>query len=163
MNGIIDDQTSGNDWTPRRRMLHEGMAQPVSANPSPHIQHAVLESLEQQMDQAETELHRMLEELARTFVFSDREDVKTFLRSNRGIPSILIESTPHFRRAFSNVPLVLDVATEEGAPRTIYVLAQWKGERAQAKRSLREFDEHWWLDNLAKAGGKIVFDYELVP
>lgn len=163
MNGILDDQTSGNDWTSRSRMLHERIVQSLSPDPSPHIQQDVFESLEQQMNEAETELQRMVEKLSKTFVFTNREDVKTFLRSHRGIPSILIEAAPHFQKAFTNVPLALDVATEEGAPRTIYVLAQWRDERTRAKQALRNFDEQWWLSNLSKAGGKVVFDYELAP
>jgi len=162
MNGVFDSQTSGNDWSARRHMLHERIEQSVSPNPSPRVQAAVLDSLEQQMSDAESELGQVLDELAKIFIFTNAEDVKMFLRSHRGIPSLLIEAVPHFQKCFSNVPLALDVVTEEGSPRTIYVLAQWKEERKQAKKALRNFDEQWWLKNLSKAGGKVVFDYELI-
>lgn len=162
MNGVLDSQTSGNGWNTRRRMLHERIEQLILPDPSPRVQAAVFDGLEQQMSDAENELGQLLDELGKIFVFISSEDVKTFLRGHRGIPSLLIEAAPHFRKAFGNAPLALDVVTEEGNPRTIYALAQWGEERREAKKALRDFDEQWWISNLQKAGGKVVFDYELV-
>jgi hypothetical protein len=52
--------------------------------------------------------------------------------------------------------------SEDGPPTAIYALALWRGERKLARLALQRFDETWWLNNLKKAGGRIVFDYELV-
>ena len=162
MNGVFDTQFSRNDWSGSRRMLHERMDQSMRAVPEPRDQNSVLARLEQQMAEAETEFSLLAEQLASKYVFRTPGEVKAFLRSHRGTPSVILEATPHLREAFGDVPIVLDVATEEGASRTIYVLAMWKADRMAAREALKTFDHTWWLNNLSKAAGKVVFDYELV-
>lgn len=162
MNGVMDAQFSRNDWSGSRRMLHERIDQSIPAVPEPLDQSSVFVRLEQQMAEAETEFSLLAEQLASNYVFRTPGEVRSFLRSHRGTPSIILEATPYLREAFGDVPIVLDVATEEGASRTIYVLAMWKADRTSAREALKKFDHTWWLKNLSKAAGKVVFDYELV-
>jgi hypothetical protein len=163
MNGDLDKQTSGNDWgSNRSTMLHERLQHAISAIPAPKAQQFVIDDLERQMADHDDEFREMLGVLRHTFVFTNQLQVESFLRSNRALPAILVEAAPHFSAVFPDVPLALDIMTEEGAPRTIYALALWRGDRTKAKQALKGFDEKWWLDNARKAAGKIVFDYELL-
>src|SRR5271163_1797130 len=160
MNGILDKQTSDNDWQPPvRAMLHERLQSDFSPTPSRQkAQDLVIDELERQMSEHNAEFAGMLDRLKHLFIFTNAEAVENFLRSYRALAPILIDAEPFFREAFNKTPLALDVMNEEGAARTIYALALWRGEREKARAALRTFDEKWWLDNMRKTSGKIVFD-----
>ena len=163
MNGAIDKQTSGNDWSAvlKRSMLHERLQKETQPPPSDPDQKTVIDDYEHQMSEHEQAFTDLLGKLQQSFVFSDTTEVESFLRMNRSIAPLLVEAAPHFHEYFKDSPLILDVMAEEGNPRTINVLAYWRGEREKAREALNAFDENWWMDNLRKASGKIVFDYEL--
>ena len=92
--------------------------------------------------------------------FSDDDEVTAFLRANRTAAPLLIEAFPHMSRAFADTPILLDLMSEEES-QTINALALWWGKRDEARAALRKFDDEWWLDNIGKANGRIVFDYQI--
>jgi hypothetical protein len=138
MNGVLDEQTSGNDWGANRSaMLHEGLQRASWAVPAPNVQQFEIDDLERQMSEQDDEFGKMLGILRHTFVFTNQSDVECFLRANRALPAILLEAGSYFCAAFPDVPLALDIMTDEGAPHTIYALALWRGDRAKAKQALK--------------------------
>jgi len=163
MNGAIDKQTSGNDWSSTfgKSMLHERLHEEAVPASSESEQQTVIHEYERQMLDHEQAFEELLRKIRQSFILADPAEVESFLRMNRSVAPMLVEAAPHFLEYFKDSPLVLDVMAEEGAPRTINVLAFWRGEREEARRALTDFDENWWIDNLQKASGKIVFDYEL--
>ena len=163
MNGVLDEQTSGNQWDFRSRtMLHESLHPDFSPTPNAKVQLFVIDDWEQQMAAHDGDFAATLKTLQQFFIFTNPEDVENFLRSHRSLVPILLDAAPHFRQSFAQAPLALDIMNDEGAPRTIYALALWRGNRADAKAALNTFDDQFWLDNLRKAAGRIVFDYELL-
>lgn len=164
MNGSLDSQTSGNHWdAPARVMLHDTLQRAIPQMADQRVQQLVIDDLERQMADHEADFARVLAELQKLFVFTDQEEIASFLRSNRSLAAILVDSAPPFAEAFPGTPIALDIMTEEGASRTIYALALWHGDRASARKALNDFDERWWLANMRKAAGRLVFDYELMP
>jgi hypothetical protein len=164
MNGALDSQVSGNQWEHvPLRMLHDVLRQTNPMAVAQKDQQLFIEDLERQMADHDADFAEIITILKRLFVFTEQEEVEAFLRSNRVLTTILIDSATPFAEAFPKTPIALDVMTEEGAPRTIYALALWHGERSTAKQALNAFDERWWLANMRKAAGRIVFDYELMP
>ncbi len=164
MNGSIDSQTSDNHWDASvRTMLHNTLQEAVPQVADQRTQQLFIDDLERQMADHEADFARVLAQLQKFFVFVDQEEIANFLRSNRPLATILLDSVPAFAEAFHGSPIALDVMTEEGASRTIYALALWHGDRASARQALNSFDERWWLANMRKAAGRVVFDYELMP
>jgi len=163
MNGmLVSNQTSGNDWGETAyAMLHE-LSQPgLSIDPS--YQGSVFESLEREMAQQESEFVDTITKLRSKFIFTDSVSVQSFLRTHRALSSILLEAVSYLKDCFGpDTPLTLEIAFDEGPARAIYALALWKRDRAESRAALNRFDEIWWMDNLKKAGGRIVFDYELL-
>jgi hypothetical protein len=144
-------------------MLHTILQQ---ANPDiadQNTQQLIIDDLERQMADHEADFAEVLAKVKKLFVFMEQKEIETFLRSNRSLAAILIDSAGPFAEAFPQTPIALDIMTEEGATRTIYALALWHGDRAKARQALNTFDEKWWLSNMRKAAGRIVFDYELMP
>jgi hypothetical protein len=163
MNGLlISNQTSGENWDqPVYVMLHERM-QTGSSQP-PISQDSIFENLENQMVQQESEFTDTLAKLRHEFIFSNVAPVQSFLTTHRALASILIEAVDYLKDCFGqDTPLALEIVSEEGPARAIYALALWKKDRAEARAALNRFDEIWWMRNLKKAGGRIVFDYELI-
>jgi hypothetical protein len=144
-------------------MLHDTLQRVVPQIADQRTQQLVIDDLERQMADHEVDFARVLTELQKLFVFIDQEEIAGFLRSNRSLATILADSAPSLTEAFPGTPLALDMMIEEGAPRTIYALALWHGDRASARKALNDFDERWWLANMRKAAGRVVFDYELMP
>jgi len=162
MNGIIDQQTPSRDWTtvPRLPMLHENI-QPTSSAKAADPLNDLLEGLEHQLQEQDREFDLSIKTLVRMYMFSDRREVTAFLRSNRTVVPLLIEAFPHFNRSFNGTPLLLEVMAEESESRTINALAMWWGIREEARARLRSFDNSWWLENVGKANGRVVFDYQI--
>lgn len=163
MNMLLEnDQTSGNDWGPRggARVYHR--QKPWPAIPG-RVQLSELSDLENQMREYEAEFKRLLTDLSTFFIFADPNAVWSFLRTHRSVVSILLDGAPYLRKSFGDgVPLTLEVVSDDGPPVAINALAVWRGDSTGARAALRAFDEVWWLKNLHGAGGRIVFDVELV-
>jgi hypothetical protein len=163
MNGqLIHDQTSENNWGPPVfAMLHER----AQADSIPEIrqQRSIFEDLERQMAQQEAEFADSLAILKQNFIFTDIAAVEAFLKAHRMLIPILLAGMPSMKECFGeDTPLALEIMSDDGPPTAIYALALWRGERTDARAALTRFDELWWLANLRRTGGRIVFDYELV-
>jgi hypothetical protein len=79
------------------------------------------------------------------------------------VAPFLIEAAPQFAAAFGDqAPLALEIMPDDEAPHSIYALAIWDGEGAEARSALRIFDEGWLARNFQAINGRIVFDYELI-
>jgi hypothetical protein len=166
MNGLLErQQTSGNDWGPPSSsqvyfQQQAGLDRKQAATP---VQVSDFAAFEAQMTEHTEEFRRILKDLQRQFIVNDPQSVEAFLKSHRASASTLIESVPYLAESFGpNTPLALEIMAEDGPPTTIYALAIWRDDRIEARSALQRFDETWWLKNLKKAGGRIVFDYELV-
>lgn len=159
MNGIIDQQTPV--WSPpaQRTMLHENLQLQSSPNTIGFIKD--LADLERQMNEHGKEFDAAIETLRAMYMFSDHDEIDRYLRSNRTVAPVLIEAFPYMVRAFNGSPMLLDVTNDEGPAETINALALWWGRREEARSALQSFDDLWWLDNIRKGGGKIVFDYQI--
>jgi hypothetical protein len=156
MNGIIDQRTAGPKWPEEANRL------PLDTNPPPpELSQRSIEDLKRQIQGDRTEFETTLQSLKKFFVFTKTPDIENFLWSYRMLAPIILEAAPHFQSFFPDSPIALDVMTEEGPTRTIYAIAQWPGDRTNARKALNAFEENWWLENLPKAAGRIVFDYEL--
>jgi hypothetical protein len=163
MNGLLDsNQTSDNTWSqPVHVMLHEHSQTGFSIDPL--YQDSVFESLEQQMAQQESEFADAITKLKGEFIFTNAVPVQSFLQMHRGLASILLEAVAYLKDCFGpDTPLTLEIMSDESPVRVIYALALWKSDRAESRAALNRFDEIWWMNNLEKAGGRIVFDYELL-
>jgi hypothetical protein len=163
MNGqLVEDQTPGSSWVRAiAPMLHERM----QVGPLPELceQAMIFEELESQMARQESEFFDTLSALKRLFIFADPAPVEQLLKTHRSLAPILIESASHLKDCFGDgIPFTLDIMPDEGPPRVVYVLALWRGESVVARAALLRFDELWWMENLRRAGGRIVFDYELI-
>lgn len=106
----------------------------------------------------EEDLKRLLKE----FVMENTSSTESFLKNHRSLVEVLLDSVSHLRRSFGgDTTLRLDVGFEEAIPTTIRAAALWKGSLASAREALAQFDESWWLENVKRGRGRIVFDYEL--
>jgi hypothetical protein len=163
MNGLLGNQTSSNDWVfPPPVMLHEGIQKPPTNWATPRNGGSFIKELERQMVE-QAEFAEATKELKKQFIFNDATAIEFFLRTHRMLVPILLESVPYLRKSFGQeTPLALEIMSDDGPPRAIYVLALWRGDRIDSRAALRDFDEAWWINNLEKAGGGIVFDYELL-
>ena len=142
-------------------MLHENLQAQTSPNNATDLLNELLVDLDSQMEDHDKEFDAALEALRGMYMFSNKDGVTAFLKSNRTVAPLLIEAFPYMSRTFPGAPLLLDLITEEGTPRTINALALWWGKREDARIALKSFDNSWWLDNIAKANGRIIFDYQI--
>jgi hypothetical protein len=126
-------------------------------------QDSVFGNLERQLAQQESEFADAIAKLRSDFIFSNTGSVQAFLSTHRALASILLEAVDYLKDCFGpDTPLMLEIASDDGPARAIYALALWKKDRAESRAALKKFDEIWWMNNLRKAGGRIVFDYELL-
>jgi hypothetical protein len=161
MNGIIDQQTPSLEWrpSPPRAMLHQSLDVQTSPNAKEMIQ--LFGSLDLQMAEHNKEFDLAINTLRGMYMFSHNDEVTAFLKSNRAVAPLLIEAFPYMSRAFAGAAILLDLMNEEESSQTINALALWWGKREEARTALRKFDREWWLDNIGKANGRIVFDYQI--
>lgn len=121
-----------------------------------------LNGFEQEMKRFTAEQARDFERLKREYVFEDPAATENFLTKHRSLVEVLIDAVPHMRRCFGGeITLKIRVVFEDAGPTTVSAVALWEGTLNSATESLAQFDESWWLDNVKRARGRIVFDYEL--
>jgi hypothetical protein len=163
MSGLLGNQTSSNDWAfPLPVMLHESIQNPPRNWPTPRNGGSFIKELERQMVE-QAEFAEAMKDLKKQFIFNDAAAIESFLQTHRMLVPILLESVPYLRRSFGReAPLALEIMADDGPPRAIYALVLWRDDRIDSRAALRDFDEAWWMNNLEKAGGGIVFDYELL-
>lgn len=100
--------------------------------------------------------------LNREYLLENRSEVEMFIHDHRSTVGILLEAVPNLRAAFgAEAILQLRVGIEEETTKVIYGIVIWKESLDSARSALRQFDDSWWLNNVKRASGRIVFDYEL--
>jgi hypothetical protein len=164
MRGLLDyAQTSGNDWTtPPGEVLYQ---EPPSAARGPSSSHEPtdLANLESQMARFEAEHETMIADVRKHFVFSTDSDLNSFFRSHRTLPQLLIQATPHLRRAFGTGTVFnLRAPIDASGSQTLYAVVMWPGPANDARMALADFDENWWFEIVRQASGNLTFTYELV-
>lgn len=159
---LLETQPIRNIWaTPSHAMLHEGHQR--GGPPTAAIQKSIFDDLEHQMAAQEEEFAASITMLRKRFIFKSGETVGAFLRTHRTLIPILLEATLHLAYFFgADVPLALEVMSDDGPPNSINALALFNGDSTNARVALDSFDEAWWIANMRKASGRIVFDYDLV-
>jgi hypothetical protein len=171
MNGLLDSQTSGTDWSkPSPEMLHQVFQNtarvPLPKTERPSVEQLGLrlqEQLEQQMAQFEAAHEAVVAELQRNYVFVNDQSVRSFFRTHRTAPQLLIEALEHLRQHFGNDTVFnLRAAVDEYGAETLYAVALWPGAVRDARRAIDQFDERWWIANSRQASGDVTFTYELV-
>ncbi len=161
MNGVFDNQTSGNDWTPSvRSMLHERRQDRPEKEPSHRQQ--VLDGLEQQMVRYEADHHAMVAEVARSFTMPRDNSVQAFLNTHRVLPQLLIQALPRLRARFGDTVFALRSTSDEYGGQILYVDALWPGDAVDAYAALDRFEDDWWVANSHMAAGHLSFAYRLV-
>ena len=160
MDGVIEQQSAG-VWSPVvQAPVSGGQEMPAQERALRHK--SVVDGWENQMADHERFFNASIDTVKRFFIFGST-DVEQFLRSHRALVQILLDAVPHFKASFGDQrPLALEVITEDRPPQVIYALAMWDGETAKSRVALADFDQKWWLANSRKAGGRIVFDCQLV-
>ena len=142
-----------NNWS-RQTVLSPG---PPSPEPP------VLNEYERQMTQFAVEEEEDLKRLRKEYVLVSGPSVEVFLRSHRSLIEILLDAAAQIRARFgADIVLQLRLSGEEGeVPNLVYGVIQWSGSLDTARAALDAFDESWWIENVRRASGRIVFDYEL--
>lgn len=159
---LLEAQPTRVVWeAPSHAMLHErhqgGML------PAKAVQKSIFEDLERQMAIQEEEFSTSLTMLRKHFIFRSGDAVSAFLKAHRTLIPILFEATTYLAHFFgADVPLALEVISDDGPPVSINALALFHGNSIDARAALDLFDRAWWMANMRKASGRIVFDYDLV-
>ena len=124
----------------------------------------VLNGYERQMTQFAVEEEEDLKGLRKEYVLIGGPSVEVFLRSHRSLIEVLLDAATQIRASFgADIVLQLRLSGEEGeVPNLVYGVIQWSGSLETARAALDAFDESWWIENVRRASGRIVFDYELV-
>jgi hypothetical protein len=164
-------QVSGNDWTaPPPEMLYQlvqDLAPIHPPNPQPRIdeQYAqrIQEQIERQMAQFEADHEAAVTELHRSYVFLNDHAIRSFFKSHRTAPQLLLEAAPHLRQNFgAGAVFKLRAMIDEYGAQTLYAVAVWPGDVRDVRIALEQFDEQWWIANSRHASGDLTFTYELV-
>jgi hypothetical protein len=158
------DQAAGNNWgNPPHPMLHEIISVDPTRDLDFSYANSMFDDLERQMRVSDVEFSNSIKILREKYVFDDVEAVEYFVRTHRMVAPFLIEAAPQFAAAFGDqAPLALEIMPDDQAPHSIYALAIWDGDGAEARAALRIFDEGWLARNFQAINGRIVFDYELI-
>lgn len=144
------------------RAGEDTLSNATSPAQSIHLDSSVLTDLENQMREFSVRQAENFKRLRKEYVLIQRTETEDFLRRYRSLIEILLDAVPHLRAQFGpEVTLNLRLGLEEGIPQCIYATIPWKGDIASARAALEKFDDLWWLDNVRKASGRVVFDYEL--
>jgi hypothetical protein len=163
VNGIFDNQTSGNDWTPVvGSMLHERQQD----QPEPEIigrHRNIIENLEREMSRYEEDHQTMVKEVSKSYMMPRDNSVQDFLHSHRVLPQLLMEALPRLQEIFGDATVfTLRAASDEYGWQNLFVDALWPGDAADAYADLDRFEDEWWVANCHVAGGHLNFTYRLV-
>jgi hypothetical protein len=158
------DQAAGNNWSKSSYpMMHEIISVDPTRNLDFSYANSMFDDLERQMRVSEVEFSNSFKILREKYVFNNVEAVEYFVKTHRMVAPFLIEAAPQFAAAFGNqAPLALEIMPDDEMPHSIYALAVWDGDVAEARSALRTFDEGWLTRNFQAINGRIVFDYELI-
>jgi len=91
--------------------------------------------------------------------------VRAFISANPYLADLLLEAHPHIEKHFGPNPqlaleVIVDPEEEDFEELFAYILTTLEPEVALAR--LDQFDEAWFLDQLARAAGKLNFNLEFV-
>ncbi|MGA1999015.1 MAG: hypothetical protein ABSG52_03395 [Terriglobales bacterium] len=101
--------------------------------------------------------------LQATYVIENRRSVAEFIAENRALRKLLLEAPDAIDREFGRDSVkTLTVLEDDEGSRQLFCLIMVPGEMDEARRALRSFDLHWWLDRSSHVPGKLNFDFELV-
>jgi hypothetical protein len=162
MNGYVENQTSGIDWSVIPvKMAHE-YTQGVP--PSEHRHGTeILQDFEKQMALFNIEHDKTVTEVCGQYLFLDDSDVRQFLRNHRTIPDFLLQAAPYLKVSFgANAVIGLRAPVDEGGYQTLYAIVMWPGRAKDAREALNQFDDAWWINNRVRTAGYLTFTYELV-
>jgi hypothetical protein len=124
---------------------------------------SVLTDLERQMAQFSAEEEEDFKRLRREYVLVNGPSVESFLRRHRSLLEVLLDAVAQIKACFgAESVLQLRLGSEDGdAPNVVCGFVQWTKSLEAARAALDEFDESWWMNNVRRASGRVVFDYEL--
>ena len=129
---------------------------------SPGPDHKLMSEYELQMKQFVAEEDESIRRINKEYLLENRPEVEMFIRNHRSTLAVLLDAVPRLKAAFgADALLHLRLGTEEGMAKVICGVVIWRGSVSTAKTALSQFDDSWWMDNIKRASGRIVFDYEL--
>src|ERR1035437_7053999 len=116
MNGLLDTQTSSNNWGPHvQSMLHERVQADTQKSAIWSYDHSMFKDMERRILLVEPEFKDTLDILKRTFILSNVEAVEDFLKTHRGVASVLLEAAPYRAKACGEeTPLALEIMPGDG-------------------------------------------------
>lgn len=163
MNGILDNQMSGNDWgIPIHAMLHESIQNVSSETSLAHGQKSFIRDIEEQMQQFEKDYQGAVAEVRKFYVLPADDSVLSFLNDHRALPQLLVDAAPQLQRYFGNTVFALRTSTDEYGWQSLYADAMWHGDARDSLRLLDEFEDKWWIPNCWPARGALAFTYRLI-
>lgn len=163
MNGVLDNQTSGNDWDiPIQAMLHEHRQNVPTEIPVTHRQLSSIRDIEAQMQQFEMDYQAAVAEVRKLYVLPNDSSVLDFLKDHRALPQLLIDAAPKLKRYFSDTVFTLRATSDEYGWQNLYADAMWSGDARDAVQLLDQFEDEWWIPNCRPARGALTFTYRLV-
>lgn len=163
MNGVLDNQTSGNEWgIPIHAMLHESVQEVPAPSTLRAGQSSFLRDIELQMKEFETDYQSALSEVRKLYVLPADASALEFLNNHRALPQLLIDAIPHLRKHFDNTVFALRATSDEYGWENLYVDAMWQGDARDALQRLDQFEDEWWIANCRPARGTLTFTYRLV-
>jgi hypothetical protein len=131
---------------------------------NPHgLKSPALSNFERQMTQFSSDEEVNFEKLRKEYVLVLRSEVESFLRSHRSLIDVLLDAVPQFKSCFGpDSILQLRLGGEEAdAPNVVCGIVLWSGSLDAARAALDIFDQSWWMNNVTRTSGRVVFDYEL--
>lgn len=168
MQGTLDKQTSGNDWSQSPGlMLHEGQ-QPwrIPGRAAGHGllfagDEAQLAGFESQMAQFDKMQAEALDKIRHFYLFTNEAEVNEFLQSHKLVTQVLGEAIDHLKKHFEGSAFSLRLKTDEYDDPTLYAAASWNKEPRHVIIALNGFNREWWLANSYPAGRHLSFTYDL--
>jgi hypothetical protein len=162
MNGLLDNQTSGNEWAPPVPAMQHERSQVSSVKWYPADQRFVLKDFERQMAQYEREYAEHLADVRKLYVMPSDTSVADFLNNHRALPQILMAAMPQLRKLFGDTVFALRATSDEFGWENLYVDTLWPGDALEVFGLIDQFSDSWWIANSAPARGALTFTYRLI-
>lgn len=161
MNGILDRQTSGNEWASAAgSMLHEHVQEQLDYEP--RRQQCSFDDLEAQMRRYEADHRTILTEIARCYVVPKDKSIQNFLNVHRFILPLLLQAYPRLREQFTDAVFALRANADEDGMQFLCVDVLWQGTSRDAYAAIDRFEDAWWVANSHMGAGRLIFTYRLV-
>ncbi|MCX7707648.1 MAG: hypothetical protein N2204_06550 [Anaerolineae bacterium] len=111
------------------------------------------------------EQEEKLSQIRRIYGFRGEAEAVRFLRMHPALIDLLLEALPHVERYFGPHPeVVLEVVVDPEASDSEELFANIRTSLPveEALECLNQFDEEWFLDQLARTEGRFNFNLEFV-